>query len=365
MAHIDILLRHALQLEASDLHLRVGQLPRLRISGRLEAAAEFDAPTQSDLEDLMGEILRPEQQEHYRELREVDFAYGTPETGRFRCNYFRDNAGPAAVFRRIPTVMPTLADLNLPEEIERLAHLRRGLVLVTGSSGSGKTSTLAAILDIINTSYRKHVITLEDPIEFVHPQKMSVFHQRGMHHDIHDFHSGIIDSMRQDPDVIMIGELRDLESIRQTLVAADLGMLVFATLHTNSAADSIDRIIDVFPPPEQPQVRAQLSQALAGVVSQTLLHRVDRDGRIPATEVLTATPAVGAIIREGKTQEIQSYIQSGKESGMHSLDDSLEKLIRRRVVDPREAYLYSRQKSRFDRMLESVEAADPRRQPTG
>ena len=352
MAQIDILLRHAFQAGASDLHLRSGAKPRLRMRGRLEIATDFGDLAPQDLQTLMAEILRPEQVEKFAQRRELDFAYGTPDTGRFRCNYFLDHNGPGVAFRRIPSEMPTLESLNLPEEVGQFAHVRRGLVLITGATGSGKTSTLAAVLDVINENYRKHVITLEDPIEFIHGQKLSVFHQRGLGYDIPDFQSGIMDSMRQDPDVLMIGELRDVDSIRQALVAAELGMLVITTLHTNSAAESVDRIVDVFPPEEQPEVRAQLSQALAGVVSQALLHRIDRDARIPATEVLVSSPAVGAIIREGKSQEIQNHIQTGKERGMHTMDDSLEKLLKREVIDGKEAFLYARQKSRFERYLD-------------
>lgn len=350
MAEIDKFLHVAAELEASDLHIKTGMTPRFRQSGRLEEAKDFAPLTAEQVAAMTSEILTEQQAEHFRTHREIDFTYGNAD-GRFRCNFFFDNCGPGAVFRRIPAKVPTLEQLNLPEEIEQFAHLRRGLVLITGSSGSGKTSTLAALVDVINQNYHRHVITLEDPIEYLHEDKLAVIHQRGMHDDIPDFQTGIMAALRQDPDAIVIGELRDLESIRRALTAAEIGILVFGTLHTNSAADSIDRIVDVFPSYEQSQVRTQLSESLAGVVSQFLLNRLNRPGRYPATEVLVGTPAVSAIIREGKTQEISTVIQGGRARGMHTLDDSLERLVRRRIVDAKEAALLARNKARFDEVM--------------
>lgn len=350
MAEIDLLLKHVADVEASDLHLKVDMKPRLRISGTLEEAANFPKLGAEDLERMMTEILTDEQRTFFEQRQELDFTYGT-EHARFRCNYFYDHWGVGAVFRRIAAMVPTLQQLNLPQQLDQFAHLRRGLVLVTGSSGSGKSSTLAAIVDIINDNYHRHVITLEDPIEYLHEDRLAVIHQRGLHEDFSNFESGIVDAMRQDPDVVVIGELRDLESIRRALTAAEIGILVFATLHTNSAADSIDRIIDAFPAQEQSQVRVQLSESLAGIVSQVLLHRIDAPGRIPATEVLVGTPAVGSIVREGKTQDIANVIQGGRARGMHTLEDSLEHLVRHRIVDAKEAFLFARNKARFDKMM--------------
>ncbi|MEM7201898.1 MAG: PilT/PilU family type 4a pilus ATPase [Planctomycetota bacterium] len=357
MAQIDELLHKMTTEGASDLHLKVGVRPRYRIDGDLIEDGDTGALAWEDLERLTTEILSPEQERHYAETRELDFAYGNPNIGRFRCNYFQDWWGPAAVFRRIPSQVPTLKQLGLPEELATFAHLHRGLVLVTGSSGSGKTSTLAALIDVINENYRKHIITLEDPIEYLHEPKKAIIHQRGMHYDIVDFETGIVDSTRQDPDVLLIGELRDLPSIRQALVAAELGTLVFATLHTNSASDSVDRIIDVFPHEEQPQVRTMLSQCLAGVVCQVLVNRSESHGRLPAVEILKITPAVANLIREGKTQDIPNNIQSGRNYGMQTMDDALRDLMKQRHITPHEAWLHSRNKSNFERAAGRESAA--------
>ena len=346
MADLDILLRAAQKMEASDLHLKSGMKPRFRVTGSLEEPKDFLVLTAEDIDRLTAEILTDEQKEHFAQHHELDLTYGNDES-RFRCAYYRDQWGTGAVFRRIPAEVPTLAELNLPDDLAAFAHLRRGLMLVTGATGSGKTSTLASILSIINETYDKHIITLEDPIEYLHEDRLAVIHQRRMHEDFDSFERGIVEAMRQDADVMMIGELRDLESIRQALTAAETGILVFGTLHTNGAADSIDRIIDAFPAHEQSQVRVQLSESLTGIISQVLLTRCDGLGRIPATEVLVATSAVTSIIREGKTQDIINVIQSGKELGMRTMDDSLQDLVRRRVIDVSEASLYARNKKRF------------------
>jgi twitching motility protein PilT len=364
MPEIDNLLRPMVYLEASDLHLRVGIRPRYRLHGRLEEPTQVDAMSRSALNRILVELLNDKQKAQYAATHEIDFTYGTSFAGRFRCNLFHDRSGPGAVIRRIPSEIPSLSQLNLPPQIENFAHLTRGLVLITGSSGSGKSSTLAALVDTINTNYRKHIISLEDPIEYVHKNKKSVIHQRGMHHDFVDFGSGIVAALRQDPDVIMIGELRDLESIRRGLTAAETGVLVYATLHTNSASDSIDRIIDVFPDQEQAEVRMQLSQSLAGVVCQFLLERIDGKGRVPACEVLVSTPAVGSIIREGNTQDIVNVIQSGRSLGMVGLDDTLEQLVKDRTIDPKVAYVHAQSKARFASMIGQADNLAIRRQET-
>ena len=360
-AEIDNLLKPMVLLKASDLHLRVGIRPRYRLEGRLEEPTQVDALPQGVLLRLLKEILSDAEWESYRKTKELDFTYETSYAGRFRCNFFVDSLGPGAVIRRIPEQIPTVEELGLPAQVESFAHLARGLLLVTGSSGSGKSSTLAALIDVINSTYHKHVITLEDPIEYVHQNRKSIIHQRGMHHDITDFESGIHAALREDPDVIMIGELRDLQDIRMALTAAETGVLVFATLHTNSAADSIDRIIDVFPAQEQSEVRTQLSQSLAGVICQFLLERADGEGRVPAVELLQQTPAVGSVIREGNTQDIVNIIQSGRAQGMCALDDSLEALVRNGTVEPRKAFLYAQSKARFEKMLRGQTELGPRR----
>lgn len=353
MAEIDRLLKGMLGAEASDLHLKVGVAPRQRIHGELEEIKGEKKLTGDDIERMTREILTKEQEQFLQEHREIDCAYGGPEIGRYRCNFFQDYRGPAAVFRRIPSDIPSLADLNLPKVLETFIHYRGGLVLVTGPTGSGKTTTLASMIDLINTQYRKHIVTLEDPIEYLHPSKKSILHQRGMHYDITDFRSGIVAALRQDPDVILVGELRDPESMRLAVTAAEVGVLVLATLHTISAAATIDRIIDVFPSEEQPQIRAMLSQSIAGVVSQVLLRRLDKPGRIPATEVLIATPAVQNLIREAKVQEIYTVIQSGKAQGMQTLDDSIEELATARKVDLEEAFQYVTNKQRFEKTVKA------------
>jgi twitching motility protein PilT len=351
MPTIDALLERMEALQASDLHLKVDMKPRYRIHGELEEAADVPAIDRDLLERMLREILTEEQRRHLEASRGLDFAYGGPRLGRFRCNFFTDHWGPAAVFRRIPSRICTLAELGLPRQVERFAHSKRGLVLITGSTGAGKSSTLAALVDVINSQYRKHIITLEDPIEYVHSNKRSIVHQRGVHYDITEFGSGIIGALRQSPDVLVIGEMRDLDSIRQALTAAEVGVLVFATLHTNSAAGSIDRIIDVFPPEEQPQVRVQLAQSLAGVVSQALLRRRKGTGRVPAAEVLVGNTAVSTIIREGRTQDIATVLQGGKGQGMQTMDDALEQLVQQNLVDPDEATRHAHNKQRFERLM--------------
>jgi twitching motility protein PilT len=352
MAQIDRMLHLMKAANASDLHLKAGMRPRYRVLGELRDVEGSPVMTREEVDKLTRELLSEEQDRYYRETGEIDFAYGDVKSGRFRCNFFVEYWGPAAVFRRIPVEIPSLKELQLPTTLETLIHLRGGIVLVTGPTGSGKTSTLASLLDLINSQYRKHIITLEDPIEYLHPSKKSVVHQRGLHYDLIDFPSGLRAALREDPDIILIGEMRDLETIRLALTAAEVGSLVFATLHTNGASQSVDRIIDVFPAEEQPQIRAMLSQSLAGVVSQVLLRRVDTGGRIPATEVMFGNPAVSNLIRENKIQDIVSVIQAGKQQGMHTLDDSLVGLVTKKLVDPEEAYSYAENKGWFEQFVD-------------
>jgi len=353
MAAIDRMLHLMKGANASDLHLKVGLRPRYRILGELKNVEGAEPSSRDEIDRMIRELLSEEQEQLYREAGEIDFAYGDVKTGRFRCNYFQEYWGPAAVFRRIPVDIPSLKDLNLPPIIESFIHLRGGIVLVTGPTGSGKTSTLASLIDLINTQYRKHIITLEDPIEYLHPSKKSVVHQRGLHYDLTDFPAGLRAALREDPDILLIGEMRDLETIRMALTAAEVGALVFATLHTNGAAQTVDRIIDVFPADEQPQIRTMLSQSIAGIVSQVLLKRVDTGGRIPATEILFGTPAVSNLIRESKVQDIVSVIQAGKQQGMHTLDDSLVQLVLKKMVDPEEAFSYAENKGWFEQFVDT------------
>ncbi len=352
MAQIDRMLHLMKAAGASDLHLKAGMRPRYRVNGELRDVEGSQIFTREEVEKMTRELLSEEQDRVYREEGDIDFAYGDVKSGRFRCNYFMEHWGPAAVYRRIPVEIPTLKELNLPASLETLIHLRGGIVLITGPTGSGKTSTLASLIDMINATYRKHIITLEDPIEYLHPSKKSVVHQRGLHYDLSDFPSGLRAALREDPDIIMIGEMRDLETIRLALTAAEVGALVFGTLHTNGASQTVDRIIDVFSAEEQPQIRAMLSQSLAGVVSHVLLRRVDTGGRIPATEIMFGNPAVSNLIRENKIQDIVSVIQAGKQQGMHTLDDSLVNLVTKKLVDPEEAFSYAENKGWFEQFVD-------------
>lgn len=335
---------------ASDLHLRSGAAPRYRVHGEMQELNEFGALDADMVAHEMLRLINEEQAQRYRNELVLNFSFGRDGLGRFRACYFNDRSGPAAVIRRLDSEVPTLRRLNLPSRLESLAHFNRGLVLVTGATGSGKSSTLAALIDIINSDYRKFIITLEDPIEYVHRQKKSIIHQRGLYYDITDYQSGLQSAIAQSPDVLLVGELRDGETIKLALAAAEMGTLVFSTLHTNGAADSIDRMIDAFPSDEQPQVRVMLSQCLSAVVSQVLLPRADGAGRVPATEVLVANVAVANLIREGKVHDISNVIQSGRAEGMHTLDESLESLLRRKVVHAEEACFFARDKERFERL---------------
>ncbi len=351
MAQIDALLERMGALDASDLHLKSGEAPRFRIRGDLERYDARGVVAPAEVDAYVREILRPEQARRLDATGELDFGYGDVRRGRYRVNAFRDLSGPAAAFRRIPGVVPSIRDLALPDSVEHFAHLRSGLVLFTGATGSGKTSTMASLLDVINSQHRRHIVTLEDPIEFLHEPKKSLVRQRGVHEDVPDFATGIRNALREDVEVLLLGEMRDLESIRLALTAGEVGVLVFATLHTNGAAASCDRIVDVFSAEEQPQIRAMLSQSLAGIVSQVLLRRIDGRGRIPAVEVLHATPAVGSMIRENKVQEIANVIQTGKAAGMQTMDDALEALVAAKRVDPREAWAYATNRVRFEKYL--------------
>ena len=353
MKTIDALLKHAAEEQASDLHLRVGVRPRYRIDGQLLEYEQSEVMTSSGLLEIINGLLTEEQRQRFARMDEVDFSLSYPDVGRLRCNCFLDHCGPALAIRRIPELIPSHSELHLPASLESLAHLTRGLVLITGATGSGKSSTLAWIVDTINRTYTKHIIILEDPIEYVHYSKKSVVHQRAMHVDFPSFESGLRDAIRQDPDVLLLGELRDLESIRLALSAAEMGVLVFSTLHTIGAAQSVDRIYDVFPAEEQPQIRTMVSHSLEAVVSQILLKKLDGPGRFPATEVLICNSGVRALIREGKTHEISSYIQSGKSHGMHSLNDSVERLVREGKVSPEEALECTGGNDRLEKYLHS------------
>ncbi|MDR6971511.1 PilT/PilU family type 4a pilus ATPase [Leifsonia shinshuensis] len=320
-------LRQVVLQGASDLHVTVGAPPMVRIDGSLTPAGP-SAPwgTERTLAALMS-LLTERQQEVFKRELELDFAFTISANSRFRVNLYQQRGSTGAAFRLIPTEIKQLRELGVPEQIGRFASLPRGLVLVTGPTGSGKSTTLAALIDLVNSTRADHIVTVEDPIEFMHTHKKSIVNQREVGHDTHSFNNALKHVLRQDPDVILIGELRDLETISVALTAAETGHLVFATLHTQDAPQTIDRVIDVFPPHQQGQVRAQLAGTLQGVVCQTLVKRASGRGRVVATEVLMMTPAIANLIREGKTYQIASAMQAGRGDGMHTMDQHLADLV--------------------------------------
>jgi twitching motility protein PilT len=319
----------------SDLHLSVGSPPVIRIDGDLERI-RYRALTEGDFYNLVGPIAPPRIWTQYGEMRDVDFAYQMGAEARFRVNLFRQERGSAAVFRLIPARVPTVEELELPRSVADLASAGRGLILVTGPTGSGKSTTLAAILDRVNRRMSRHIVTIEDPIEFVHTNDRSIFTQREIGPDVSSFAEGVKAAIREDPDCLLVGEMRDLETMRMALTAAETGLLVFATLHTNSAAKAVDRIIDAFPASEQEQIRIVLAETLRAVVAQQLLKKTV-SGRVPAFEVLLGSSALSNAIRESKTSQINNQIQTGRSRGMISMDQSLLELVRAGQVDPEAA----------------------------
>jgi twitching motility protein PilT len=324
--------------KGSDLHISVNAPPSIRVDGGLRAlpgVAPWDA---NKVNNALLSIMSDQHKQIFAQQLELDFAYTLSETSRFRVNVYLQRNVMGAAFRLIPTEIKQLAALGVPERIAEFAQLPRGLVLVTGPTGSGKSTTLAALVDIVNSTRSDHIVTVEDPIEFLHGNKKSLVNQREVGHDTHSFANALKHVLRQDPDVILIGELRDLETISVALTAAETGHLVFATLHTQDAAQTIDRVIDVFPPHQQDQVRAQLAATLQGVVCQTLVKRVGGGGRAVATEVLITTPAVSNLIREGKTYQIHSVMQAGRALGMHTMDQHLADLVNAGMISHQSAY---------------------------
>jgi twitching motility protein PilT len=335
----------------SDLHLAAGLEPRLRIHGELAPIPGRPPLAHEALLELLREIVSEEQWREYRRAGDLDFAYGLPGVARFRANFLSQENGAAAVFRIIPEEIVPLAALGLPRAIESLPHLQQGLVLVTGPTGSGKSTTLAAIIDHINNSYAKHIVTIEDPVEFVHQNRRSVFSQREVGIDTESFGAALRAAIRQDADVILVGEMRDLETISLAITAAEMGTLVFGTLHTNGAANTIDRLIDAFPAAEQAQVRTTLAESLAAVVSQLLLRTADGQGRCAANEILLKTPGLPNVIREGNTPMLISIMQSGRAAGMQLMDDALMALVDGGRVTARDAYMKANNKQRFEGLI--------------
>ena len=322
-------LQDVVRLIASDLHVTSNAPPMLRVDGALQPVPDSTVWDREQVSDALMSLLTPAQAATYEENLELDFAFAVSEGARFRVNYYRQRDAIGGAFRLIPTEIKPLEQLGIPDTVSRFAELARGLVLVTGPTGSGKSTTLAALVDLVNRTRTDHIVTVEDPIEFMHGNKKSLINQREVGSDTHSFAAALKHVLRQDPDVILIGELRDLETISVALTAAETGHLVFATLHTQNAASTIDRVIDVFPPHQQEQVRAQLASTLQGVVCQTLVKMASGKGRVVATEVMVATPAIANLIREGKTYQIPTALQAGRDLGMYSMDQHLAELVDR------------------------------------
>lgn len=347
---IEILLEEVVRKRASDLHLQVGLPPMLRIDGSLVPVSGYDALTEEEVERLIFAILDQDQQQILMKDKEFDFSFAFGDLGRFRVNAFHERGNLAAALRLIPNEIKSVTELGMPTVVNNFANYPRGLVLVTGPTGSGKSTTLAALVDKINAERAQHIITIEDPIEFTHKSKKSVVVQREVHYDTYSFSAALRSSLRQDPDVVLIGEMRDLETISAAITIAETGHLVFATLHTNSAAQSIDRMIDVFPPHQQPQIRAQLANILMAICSQRLIPAIG-GGRMVAAEVLVATPAVRNIIREGKSHQLDAVIQTGADQGMQSMDKTLVSLVQGGTVTFDEARNFAVDLTEFDRMM--------------
>ncbi len=357
MAEIDRLFQHLVATKGSDLHLSEGQPPKTRVHGAV-TAIEGEAVLDHDtIHRMLEEICDPKAWELYLKTGDLDFAYSMDEESRFRCNYLKQNYGLAAVFRLIPTEIMSLESLGVPEVVKRFAHIRSGLVLVTGPTGSGKSTTLAALLDYINTNYARHIITIEEPIEFVHRNKRSILTQREVPIQTPSFSDGLRAALREDADIVLVGEMRDLETISLALTAAETGLLVFGTLHTNNARKTVDRIIDVFPADQQSQVRTMLAASLRGVLAQLLCKRIDRPGRVAVHEIMFATPAVSAIIREGATQKLYDVITGGKGEGMQFMDEAIWARLQEGAIAPAEAYMKAIDKTRFKKFLPPADAA--------
>ncbi len=350
MAQIDGFFKLMNDEGASDLHMVAEQQPLLRIRGDMERV-KFKKLGNDELRAMLYEICPEEKIKVFEESGDVDFGYEIPGLARYRCNFFQQKYGVGAVFREIPSEIMTCDQLGLPKVIARLAHLPKGLVLVTGPTGSGKSTTLAAIVDEANKTRKDHILTIEDPIEFVHKSQKCIINHREVGTHTKSFSSALRGALREDPDIIMVGELRDLETIALAMEAAMTGHLVFGTLHTINAMKTVDRIIEIFPANQQGQVRSTLSDALKAVVSQTLFKRVDIKGRCAALEILIATPAVRNLIRDSKTFQILSTMQTGKKYGMQTLDDAIMEYLQKKMISPDDAYSNAVEKAKFVKFL--------------
>lgn len=351
MAKIDAFFKYMMENNCSDLHLSSGCKPLVRKHGELEEI-KYQELTNEILQMLLFEILNEEQKKKFLEKKDLDFAYEIPGVARFRANYFYQKRGIAAVFRIIPSKILSAEELGLPQHVLKFANLSRGLVLVTGPTGSGKSTTLAAIIDYINRTRKDHILTIEDPVEFVHESKGCLVNHREVGSMTESFSSALRAALREDPDVILVGEMRDLETIELAITAAETGHLVFGTLHTNSAPKTVDRIIDAFPSGQQAQIRTMLAESLKGVISQQLLKRADKPGRIAALEIMVVNSAISNLIREGKIFQIPSIMQTGKADGMQMMDQVIMDYLMNKIVSPEEAYLKSNDKKMFEKFLQ-------------
>ncbi|MEE4264118.1 MAG: type IV pilus twitching motility protein PilT [Desulfobacteraceae bacterium] len=353
MAKIDAFFKLMNEQGASDLHLTSGLPPALRIRGEIERI-KYKVLEDDDLRGMLYEIAPEQKIKQFEETGDIDFGYEIPGLARYRANFFMQKNGVGAVFREIPSAIMTADQLGLPEVVSKLATLPRGLVLVTGPTGSGKSTTLAAVVDVANRARKDHIITVEDPIEFVHQSQGCIVNHREVGVHTNSFSTALRGALREDPDIILVGEMRDLETISLAVEAASTGHLVFSTLHTSSAYKTVDRVIEVFPSSEQPLIRSTLSDGLRAVIAQVLFKRIDRKGRVVALEILIANPAVRNLIREGKTHQIPSMIQTGKKYGMILLDDSIMNLYTKGMISAEEAYAKANDKGRFRPLLKSA-----------
>ncbi|MFZ0497923.1 MAG: PilT/PilU family type 4a pilus ATPase [Steroidobacteraceae bacterium] len=347
MATIDSFLLEVLEKRGSDLHFIAGDPPRIRQYGDL-MALKPEKLAQDFVKDALHEVMPKTALDRFESKDGADFAYTIPERGRFRVNVMRQLNGMGAVFRAIPSTALTLDDLKLPEAVRQLCRTNNGLILVTGKTGSGKSTTLAAMIDDINTRVKGHILTIEDPIEFVHQRKSCLISQREIGVHATSFASALHSALREDPDVILVGELRDLETMSIAVTAAEMGILVMGTLHTNGAAATVDRMVNVFPSDKQSHVRTMLSTSLRGVVSQQLLQKADKQGRVAALEILVNTPAAANLIRQGKLDQLENTMQSGAQFGMRTMDSAIQQLLDQRMVTGKEAYKKAINKARFE-----------------
>jgi twitching motility protein PilT len=356
MPYIDQFLSVIVEQGGSDLHIGEGQPPKMRRDGDI-MPIRAEPVTRDQAAGMLSEICGPQSWELFEERGDLDFAYEMDERSRFRCNFLKQTNGYGAVFRLIPTRIATLDELGIPPVVKQFGHLRGGLVLVTGPTGSGKSTTLAALIDYVNENFARHIVTIEEPIEFVHSNKRSIITQREVPVDSISFPAGLKAALRQDADIVLVGEMRDLETISLALTAAETGLLVFGTLHTNNARKTVDRMVDVFPASKQAQARTMLANSLRGVLAQLLLKRADGSGRLAVNEILLASPAVSAIIREGATQKLQDVIVAGKGQGMQFMDDTISALLEKGAVSPHEAFMKAIDKNRFKQFLPPDEQA--------